>query len=175
MENYLNFLILGDQNEAFTYNSDILESNVINVILLLLLLFFSLKNFLGENLGKRKNNIVKNVEDAEKRLNEANERLLEIRTQWSQIEIIIQEIKNQSYETIKIITNLAIDKANEDLSQRFQDALLILRYREEHMYNNLIKQVCEKALQRVILKLQTQLGELEQIVIVNNKIKRLGG
>ena len=52
---------------------------------------------------------------------------------------------------------------------------MILRYREQQVFNDVMKQVSELALEEVTSKLQTQLGKSEQSLIIDSKINRLGG
>ncbi|CAM9090766.1 unnamed protein product [Discosporangium mesarthrocarpum] len=174
MENYISFLTLSTEDIGFTINTDIFETNIVNIILLLIILFIVLKSFLEENLGARKKQIIDSVEDAEKKLVNANERFLEAKKQWSQIKIFITDIQEQTKEIKKNIGNAELKKAHQDLSQKFDTALLIVRYRQQQMFNDVIVDVSEKSLKEVIQKLEKQLGTIEQEVIIDNKIKQLG-
>ena len=62
-------------NGSFGINTDILETNLVNQIILLVGLFFVGKDFLSESLSQRQEEIVQGVEDSEKRLREAQDRL----------------------------------------------------------------------------------------------------
>jgi F-type H+-transporting ATPase subunit b len=177
MENFINFLILSHESEevAFGLNTDILETNLINIVLLIALLVSVLGNFLNENLSARQQLIITSVQDAEKRFNEASERLIEAKAQWSQAIIIIEEIKTQTKLTKIKLLDTEFNEANQELSQRFNTALMVLRYREQQVLNDVMKQVAQLALNQVIAKMQTQLGKTEQALIIDNKINRLGG
>jgi F-type H+-transporting ATPase subunit b len=175
MENLVNFLILSHESEGIALNLDILETNLVNILLLIALLFSVLGNFLGENLGTRQEQIINSVQDAEKRFNEGSERLVEAKAQWSQALIIIEEIKVQTKRTKTQLLDREFNEANQELSQRFKNALMVLRYREQQVLNDVMKQVAQLALNQVIIKMQTQLGKTEQALIIDNKINRLGG
>jgi len=81
---------------GFGINTDILETNLINQIILLVGLFILGKDFLTESLGQRQTEIINGVEDSEKRLNEATTRLAEAEKQLSQARVIIDEIKKET-------------------------------------------------------------------------------
>jgi F-type H+-transporting ATPase subunit b len=175
MENWISSLILSRETEGFGLNTDILETNLINIIILIVLLVYVLGNFLKENLSSRQEQIISSIQDGEKRLNEANERLAEAKAQWAQAQIIIEEIKSQTKRSRASLLESEFNQANQDLSQRFNNILMILRYREQQVFNDVMKQVSELALNQVTSKLQTQLGKTEQSLIIDSKINRLGG
>lgn len=175
MENWVNFFLLSSETEGFGINTDILETNLINIIILIVLLVYVLGNFLKENLLSRQEQIITNVQDGEKRLNEAKERLAEAKSQWAQAQIIIKEIKIQTKRSKASLLETEFNQANQDLSQRFTNILLVLRYREQQVFNDVMKQVSKLAFQQVIEKLERQLGKTDQSLIIDSKINRLGG
>lgn len=173
MNNYLEYLAV---NETFRFalNTDIFETNVINLGLLLVLLFVVIKNFLKDNLTARKKKIAEDLEKANSRLMDASIRCQEADAQLSQVSLIIKEIYNQTKTTKQNIVNIKWNQAQEDLSKRFIIAIGILRSREKKIFNEIIQEISQKALTRVILKLKNQLGNAEQLEIVNRKLKQLG-
>ena len=135
-------------------NTDIFETNLINIIILVVLLVYVLGNFLKENLSTRQEQIISSIQDGEKRLNEANERLAEAKSQWAQAQIIIEEIKNQTKRTKASLLETEFNQANQDLSQRFNNILMVLRYREQQVFNDVMKQVSELALKSSNIKIR---------------------
>ena len=90
------------------------------------------------------------------------------------MDIIIKEINHQMEVTKQNVLKLKWDQGKEDLSKKFTTAIAVLRNRENKIFNDVIKEVSKKALNRVIFKLQKQLGTVEQSAIVNRKIMQLG-
>jgi len=86
-------------------NLDILETGVLNIIALLAILFYTGKDFLGSILEERRVTIVKSIENGEERLAEAQSRLIEAKKQLEQVNIIINEIKNETASTKKCYLN----------------------------------------------------------------------
>ena len=172
MKSYIHYLV--SEDFGVTLNTDIFESNIINIVLLLVILFVVLKKFLTENLTARKEKIVQGIENAETRLADSNKRYNEAKKQWSQMDIIIKEITQQMETTKQNVLKLKWDQGKEDLSKKFTTAIVVLRNRENKIFNDVTKEVSKKALAQVILKLKKQLGKVEQSAIVNLKITQLG-
>lgn len=175
MKTWISSFILSNKTESISLNTNILETNVINIVILLVLLLYFLGSFLKENLSSRQEQIISNIQNGEKRLNEAKDRLTEAKLQWAQAQIIIEEIKNQTQRSKVIILESEFNQTNLSISQRFNNLLMILYYREQQVRSVIMKQVSELALRQVTAKLQTPLIEKDQYIIINNKINRLGG
>jgi len=71
MENFNQIFTLLAEEEGIALNLDILETGLLNILALLGILIYTGKDFLGSLLEERKTTIVKSVQDAEDRLNEA--------------------------------------------------------------------------------------------------------
>ena len=173
MKSYIQYFV-SNENFGVTLNTDIFESNIINIVLLLVILFVVIKKFLTENLTARKEKIVEGIENAETRLADSNKRYNEAKKQWAQMDIIIKEINQQMETTKQNVLKLKWDQGKDDLSKKFTTAIVVLRNRENKIFNDVIKEVSKKALTQVVLKLKKQLGKAEQSAIVNLKITQLG-
>jgi len=166
------FLLVDD--ETLKLNLDIFETNIINLGVLLTGLFIIIKNFFKELLGSRKTKIVLEIENAETSLNDSNKRYLEARKELSQINIVIQAIVDQMEDTKKILVNTKVSQIKDELSKKFTVAIGIIRNREEKIFIDVIKDIYQKSLRRVITKLQKQLGTAEQASIIEKSIFELG-
>merc|ERR1712244_108280 len=91
------------ENGSIGLNLDILETGVLNIVALVGILIYTGKDFLGSILQERKDTIVKSVQDAEDRLNEANRRLSEAQKQLSQADVVITEIKTETVAAKKVL------------------------------------------------------------------------
>jgi F-type H+-transporting ATPase subunit b len=174
MKNWVPYLILTtNDSKNISLNTDILETNLINIIILLVLLIYLLGNFLNTNLSSRQEQIENTIKNGEKRLNEAKQRLKEAKFQWSQASIIIEEIKEQTKQTKVNLLESEYNDINQTLSQRFKNLLTILYYREQQVLSAIIQQVSEITLKQVSEKLKSSLRDKNQSIIINNKINRL--
>nr|YP_011005322.1 ATP synthase CF0, subunit B [Chorda asiatica]QWK43066.1 CF0 subunit I [Chorda asiatica]WAM62185.1 ATP synthase CF0, subunit B [Chorda asiatica] len=173
MKNYLEFFT-STENLGIGLNTDIFETNIVNIAILLVILFIVIKNFLTENLTARKKKIVDGIENAETRLADSNKRYTEAKKQWAQMDIIIGEINDQMEKTKQNVLKLKWEQGKDDLAKKFTLAISVLRNRETKIFNDIIKEVSKKALNRVIFKVKKQLGKVEQSAIINRKIMQLG-
>jgi len=80
MENFDQIFTLLAEHEGIGLNLDILETGLLNILALLAILVYAGRDFLGSALEERKTTIVKGVQDAEDRLNEAQNRLIEAKS-----------------------------------------------------------------------------------------------
>jgi len=108
MENFDQIFTLVAEHEGIGLNLDILETGLINILALIAILVYTGRDFLGSALEERKTNIVKGVQDAEDRLNEANRRLSEAQKQLSQANVVITEIKTETVAAKKFYLNLML-------------------------------------------------------------------
>ena len=92
-------------------NLDILETGLINILILVAILVYTGKDFLGSILEERKTNIVKGVQDAEDRLKEANRRLSEAQKQLSQANVVITEIRNETVAAKKVLLQSDLEQS----------------------------------------------------------------
>lgn len=175
MKNWINSFILVHQEKGISFNTNILETNLINIIILLILLFYFLNGLLRNNLSSRQDIIVNTIQNSESRIDEANQRLVDAKLAWSQAQITIEELKNQTFQNKFALFDLEFEIKNQVLNQQINNLLITLYYREQQVFNNIKKQVSELALKKVIAKLQTPFMEEDQSIIIMNKIHRLGG
>ena len=123
MENFDQIFTLLAEHEGIGFNTNILETGLINILALVGILIYAGKDFLGSILEERKATIVKHVKDAENRLNQAQKRLSEAEKQLSQANLVISEIKNETIATKKILLDSDAYEAKKDLKIRFERAL----------------------------------------------------
>ena len=152
MENFNQIFTLLAANDGIVLNLDILETGVLNIAALVGILIYTGKDFLGSILQERKSTIVKSVQDAEDRLNEANRRLSEAQKQLSQAHVVISEIRN---ETVSAKTNLLKSDANiakKELTTRFSRAIANFRSQERVIFLEVKQQIISLVLQRSATK-----------------------
>ena len=174
MKNWATYLIFATSEiKSIRLNTDIFETNLINIIILLIILIYFLGNFLNKNLSLRYEQIKNTIENGEKFLDETTERIKEAKFQWSQSKLIIEEIKEQTNQTKIALLESQFNELNQILTQRFNNFLTIIYYREQQVLSTIIQQVSELSLKQVTEKLSTPLMDKDQSIIINNKINKL--
>merc|ERR1712127_497153 len=101
------------ENEGIRFNSDILETGVLNIIVLLGILVYTGRDFLGSALEERKTTILKGLQDAEDRFEEAEKRLNEAQKQLTQANVVISEIKNETLAAKKVLLDADVYQAKK--------------------------------------------------------------
>ena len=176
MENFDQIFTLVAEHEGIGLNLDILETGLINILALIAILVYTGKDFLGSVLEERKTNIVKGVQDAEDRLNEANRRLNEAQKQLSQANVVITEIKNETVAAKKVLLESDAFQAKKDLAVRFERALATFRSKERQIFLEIKQQIVSLVLQRTISRVQETFKSNERAAaLINETINKLEG
>jgi F-type H+-transporting ATPase subunit b len=176
MENFDQIFTLLAEHEGIGLNLDILETGVLNILALLAILVYTGRDFLGSLLEERKTTIVKSVQDAEDRLNEAQNRLAEAKKQLEQVDIVVGEIKDETVATKKILLKSDAYEAKNDLEIRFGRALAAFRSKERQIFVEIKQQIISLVLKRTLIRAQETFGPKERATaLIDDTINKLEG
>jgi F-type H+-transporting ATPase subunit b len=176
MENFDQIFTLLAKHEGIGLNTDILETGLINILAVLAILIYAGRDFLGSLLEERKTMIVKGVQDAEDRLNEAQKRLNEAEKQLKQANLVINEIKNETVTTKKVLLEADAYQAKKDLKIRFERALAAFRSKERQIFLDIKQQIISLVLKRTVIRAQETFGSKERATaLINETINKLEG
>jgi F-type H+-transporting ATPase subunit b len=176
MENFDQIFTLLAEHEGIGLNTDILETGLLNIIALIAILVYTGRDFLGSLLEERKTTIVKGVQDAEDRLNEAKKRLSEAEKQLSQANLVINEIKNETIATKKVLLESDAFQAKKDLKIRFERALATFRSKERQIFLEIKQQIISLVLQRTVIRAKETFEPKERATaLINETINKLEG
>jgi F-type H+-transporting ATPase subunit b len=163
-------------NEGISLNTDILETGLINILVVLAILIYAGRDFLGSLLEERRTTIVKGVQDAEDRLSEAKKRLAEAQKQLNQANLVISEIKNETVSTKKLLLESDAFQAKKDLTIRFERALATFRSKERQIFIEIKQQIISLVLQRTVSRVQETFKSKERATaLINETISKLEG
>ena len=155
MENFNQIFTLVAGGGNIGLNLDILETGLINVLILVGILVYTGKDFLGSLLEERKTNIVQGVQDAEDRLNEANRRLDEAQKQLSQYTVVTTEMQSRAIDSTLLLFEADAEAAKKDLATRFSRALATFRFKERQVFSEIKQQIIALVLKKVLVGAQT--------------------
>jgi F-type H+-transporting ATPase subunit b len=176
MENFYQIFTLIAKHEGIGFNSDILETGLINIIALVGILVYTGKDFLGSLLEERKTTIVKAIQDAEDRLNEAQKRLNEAQKQLNQAHVVISKIKNETISTKRILLQTDAFDAKKELKIRFERALATFRSKERQIFLEIKQQIILLVLKRTVIRAQETFSPKEKAsTLINETINKLEG
>ena len=160
--------------EDFSINTNILETNLVNQLILAIGLFILGRDFLTKSLGERQNEILNNVQNSEKSLADAELRLKEAQKQLSQAKIIMAEIREETKKTQLNILQSDYQQSITETKRKYTSALMALKNRERLILTEIKQQVSLLAIEQVIKTLESQSGsEREQIQYTAAQIQML--
>lgn len=161
-------------NKGFGFNTDFLEANVINILLLLSGLIYSLKQFLGAALNSRQQKVLTAIQEAEERLKQANIRLLESEKQFKQTAIVIQQIEQEAIATAEKVRKSILAQGKLDIERLTDAGKISISIAEMQVREQIQKQITALAIRQVSLDLKRQMTPAIQSKIADDNIMQLG-
>lgn len=147
MENPFNiFILLANHSNSIQLNKNIFETNIINLLLLITLLVYIGKDFLKSTLTVRQRSILDKIEEADKKVNEANKRFFETRKKWSQIDILTDNLEKQTLEKINSFHKVKSFKNKDLILKEYFSTIVNLNLKNEQIENQLLNYILELSL-----------------------------
>lgn len=135
---------------GFGLNTDILETNLINQLILGAGLFFLGRDFLTTALEKRGTEIQTNIEDSEKRLKTASARLAEAKKEADQIGLVIKEIQTRSKKAQSDLLSANYQQAKAKVEQMLSKLKFDLANNERQFPNEIKQAIYTQALEECV-------------------------
>jgi F-type H+-transporting ATPase subunit b len=174
MEIFLNTSTLINSGN-FSLNTDILETNLINIAILVVVLVQFVGGALTTSLADRKQKIVDNINDAETRLTEAKDRLAEANVQLAQTKVAIDKIVQELQVTKVNIIKTGANRISQEMVAQMKSSELAISLQEQKLLTQIKQQIITLAIKRVVTKLKQDLTISQHVLIINKCITRLGG
>jgi len=174
---YLNYVLCENINQAtktFSFNGNFLETNIINILLLLWGLIYILRNFLGSTLLSRQQKVLAAIQEAEQRLQEANIRLEEAEKQLAQTQIVIAQIISDAKLTAQKVKDSILVQGKIEIEKLTAAGKNNISNAEQQIKKQIKKQITGLAIHRVTMQLKNQINVDLQLRITDNNIMRLG-
>jgi len=156
-------------------NTNFLEANVLNILILLFGLIYVLKQFLGSILITRQEKVLFAIRECEERLQQANDRLNESEKQLNQTQTIINQILNEAELTANKVGQLILDQGKNDVDKLINASKASIIVAENQIKQEIKQQITALAIQKVSLQLKSTIDESMQSQLVDNNIKKLKG
>nr|AND47852.1 CF0 subunit I of ATP synthase [Sphagnum strictum] len=150
----------------FGLNTNLLETNLINLGVVLSLLVYFGKGVLSNLLNNRKQTILSTIRDAEERYKEATDKLGQARIRLQRAKVKADEIRVNGLSQMEREKQELIHVADED-SKRLEDSKnATIRFEEQRAIEQVRQQVSCLALERASEALNSRLnGELHSRMI----------
>lgn len=103
--------------EGFGINTNVLETNVLNLAVVIGVLFVVGKDILTSNLDERRNKIVQSLEDVEMRYLNAQKQLEEANSEFRSAVEKSEEIKKQAAQTASQSLGVSMQRAETEIAR----------------------------------------------------------
>nr|ARW63719.1 ATP synthase CF0 subunit I [Chondria sp. (in: red algae)] len=160
---------------SIRFNSDFLEANVINILILLSGLIYVLKKFLGSILSERQNKVIFAIRESEERLEQANIRLDEAEKQLAQTQVIINQIIEEAETTAKKVRQSILEQGKSDIDKLTVSSKASVKFAETQVRLQIQQQITALALKKVSVQLQSDMTSVIQNQIIDQNIMQLKG
>ena len=142
----------------FGFNTNILETNVLNLAVVLAIVITYVGDALRGLLANRKQTILNNFREADQRASEAQDRLNQARLQLEKAKTKADEISQQAIFTVDQEKKQILLQTQEDIKRLSILQQETLKFEQQKAQNELAQKLVRLALQQVREKLQQRLN-----------------
>lgn len=160
---------------GFGLNTDILDTNLINLVIIVGVLIYFGRGFLGKTLTDRRSQIESAIREAEQRKQKAAAALAEQQQKLAQAQAEAARIRAAAEESAKAAREAILVQAEEDIERMKASAAQDLNSQQERIIRELRQQVVAMAMQRVEGQLKSGLSQTAQQQLIDRSIAMLGG
>jgi F-type H+-transporting ATPase subunit b len=156
-----------------SFNPDIFEANLINLIILVGGLFYLLSGALSESLSERQQKIIGAIQESEERLQEANKRLTDSETQLAQAQMVIDSIGKDAEVTATQVKSTILTDGKTEIERLTNAAKSQIGTIEARVRKQISDYVVTLALKRITMQLEGKLNTGLQTKIIDRNISKL--
>jgi len=156
-----------------TFNPDIFEANVVNLVILVGGLFYLLSGSLSESLSERQQKILGAIQESEERLEEATKKLADSQTQLAQAQMVIQSIGKDAEVTAKQVKNTILTDGKTEIERLTASAKAQIGNIEARVRKQISDYVVALALKRITMQLEGKLNSSLQQQVIDRNISKL--
>lgn len=142
----------------FGFNTNILETNVLNLAVVLAVVITYVGDALRGLLANRKQTILNNFREADQRASEAQDRLNQARLQLEKAKTKADEISQQALFTVDQEKKQIISQTQEDIKRLSLLQQETLKFEQQKAQNELAQKLVRLALHQVREKLNQRLN-----------------
>lgn len=156
-------------------NTNILETNLINLGILIVVLVYFGRSFLGKILNERRSTIEEAIKEAEQRQQQAQASLAEQQQKLTVAQTDAQRILAEAEERAKTVRDSILAKATEDVERMKATASAELDSDRERVISQLRSQIATQAIELAESQLKQHLNDNVQERLIDQSLALLGG
>ena len=159
--------------EGISFNPDIFEANLVNLIILVGGLFYLLSGALSESLSERQQKILGAIQESEERLEEATKKLADSETQLAQAQLVIESIGKDAEVTAQQVKSTILTDGKSEIERLTAAAKGQISTIESRVRKQISDYVVTLALKRITMQLEGKLTSGLQQQIIDRNISKL--
>lgn len=160
---------------GFGVNFDPLDTNLVNLVIIIGVLYYFGRQFLGKILSERRAEIEEAIQDAEKRQKEAADALAEAQSNLTQAQAQAEQIRKRGEEQAKAAKEAILEEAAQDVERLKAEASRELATEREQAIAEIRQRIFSMALEKAESEINKKLDESAQQELINRSITMLGG
>ncbi len=170
-----NLLTFGtiDLGNGFGFNTNILETNVINLSVVLTVIIYAVGGALTNLLKNRRNLIVDSFNKAEREYQDIQEALSTAQEFYKKSETKASEVEIQGKDKIQQLIAFIITQAKEDKTRLEVAKVGRIKVEQERVYANIRANIGTRAVHGAVAQLQTTLDKGAQLRVLDKVIPNL--
>ena len=166
--------LLASETKGFGLNFDILETNLINLAIIIGVLFYFGKGFLGSKLEARQKEIESAITSAEARQKEAAAALAEQQQKLQMAKKEAERIRAEAQTNAEAAREAVLAQSAKDIERLQAAAQQDVSSQQDRVMQELRQRVSAMALEKVRSRLPEVLNEGVQAKLVDQSIAQLG-
>lgn len=163
------------EGRGFGLNFDLLDTNLINLAIIIGVLIVFGRKFLGETLSSRKMQIEREIRDAEERKQKAASELASQQQKLAQAQAEAKKLIENAYARAESVKASIAEQADRDIERLKADAQRDLTSQQDRISLELRRYVADKALGAAEGMCKSELNEDSQQRLIDRSIAMLGG
>ena len=163
------------ESSGFGLNFNILETNLINLAIVIGVVVYLARNFLSKTLSERRSQIEIAIKDAEKRKQEASAALANQQQKLAQAKTEATRIKADAETSAKAARAEIMAQSAQDIERLKANAAQDLNSQQERVMTELRQRVAALAMEKVEAQLKSGLSADTQKQLVDRSIAMMGG
>lgn len=163
------------ESGGFGLNFDVLETNLINLAIVIGVLFYFGRKVLVDILNERRSRIEEEVRDAENRQKDAAAALADAQQKLAKAQAEAEQIRAAAEENAKTAKEAILAQATKDVERLRETAAQDLDVARERAIAELRERVAAMSIERVESQLRTHLDDSAQHQLIDRSIAIVGG
>jgi F-type H+-transporting ATPase subunit b len=163
------------ESSGFGLNFNLLETNLINLAIIIGVLFYFGRKVVGNTLNERRSRIEEEIREAEKRQKDAAAALADAQQKLAQAQAEAERIRAAAEESAKTAREAILAAAVRDVERLKETAAQDLDNERDRAIAELRERVAAMAVQRVESQLRDHLDDSAQHQLIDRSIAILGG